>query len=56
MTSTIEYQLKLELPSYISVQKSDQFRFLGNFPPTPSPKLTLTLISHLGQNDGFGEG
>ena len=22
----------------------------------PSPKLTLTLTSHLGQNDGLGEG
>ena len=35
----------------------DQFMFLGNCPPTPpSPKLTLTSTSHLGQNDGLGEG
>ena len=25
-------------------------------PTYPSPKLTLTLSSHLGQNDGLGEG
>ena len=25
-------------------------------PTYPSPKLTLTLTSHLGQNDGLGEG
>ena len=34
---------------------TDQFSFQGNCPPTvlyPSPKLTLTLASHLGQNDG----
>ena len=24
--------------------------------PYPSPELTLTLTSHLGQNDGLGEG
>ena len=53
MTSTVEYQLKLELPLYISVQKSDQFRFWET--AYPSPKLTLTLHSHSGQNDGFGE-
>ena len=35
---------------------SDQFRFPGNLPTYPSPKLTLTLTSHLGQNDGLGEG
>ena len=35
---------------------SDQFRFPGNLPTYPSHKLTLTLNSHLGQNDGLGEG
>ena len=31
--------------------------FWGNCPPTPpSPKLTLTLTSHLRQNDILGEG
>ena len=29
----------------------------GNLVPTyPSPKLTLIVISHLGQNDGLGKG
>ena len=32
-------------------ERRDQFRFLGNCPPTP-PLLT----SHLGQNDGLGKG
>ena len=29
---------------------------LLQLPTYPSPKLTLTLTSHLGQNDGLGEG
>ena len=28
----------------------------GKLPTYPSPKLTLTLTSHLAQNDGLGEG
>ena len=32
----------------------DQFRFMGNCPPTPP--LTLTFASHLGQNVGLREG
>ena len=28
----------------------------GKLPTYPSPKPTLTLTSHLGQNIGFGEG
>ena len=28
----------------------------GQLPTYPSPKLTLTLTSHLGQNVGLGEG
>ena len=28
----------------------------GKLPTYPSPKLTLTLTSHLGKNDGLGEG
>ena len=28
----------------------------GKLPTYPSPMLTLTLTSHLGQNDGLGEG
>ena len=28
----------------------------GKLPTYPSPKPTLTLTSHLGQNDGLGEG
>ena len=35
---------------------SDHYTFLGNCPPTPFPKLTLTLTSHLGQNVALGEG
>ena len=34
----------------------DQFRFLGKLPTYPSPKPTLSLTSHLGQNVGLGEG
>ena len=29
--------------------------YLGNFPSTPSPKLTLTPVCHLRQNVGLGE-
>ena len=39
-----------------AVGVSDQCRFLGNCSPTPPPKSTLTLTSHLGHNVGFGEG
>ena len=28
----------------------------GKLPTYPSPMLTKTLTSHLGQNDGLGEG
>ena len=28
----------------------------GKLPNYPSAKLTLTLTSHVGQNDGLGEG
>ena len=38
------------------IEKSDEFWFLGKLPTYPSPKLTLTLTSHLGENDGLGEG
>ena len=34
----------------------DQFKVSGKLPTYPSPKLTSTLDSRLGQNDGFGEG
>ena len=38
-------------------EQTDQFKFLGNCPPVdPSPKLTLTLTSHLGQKFELGEG
>ena len=40
----------------VKVKSLDQFRFLGNCPPTNSPKLTLTLTSYLGQTVGLGEG
>ena len=38
------------------IEKSDQFWLPGKLPTYPSPKLTLTLTSHLGENDGLGEG
>ena len=31
-------------------------KFINNGINYPSPKLTLTLTSQLGQNDGLGEG
>ena len=34
----------------------DQFRFPRKPPTYPSPKLTLSLSSHLGRNVGLGEG
>ena len=34
----------------------DHHTFLGNCLPYPSPKLTLTITPHLGQNVGLGEG
>ena len=37
---------------YIVTLAVDQFRPLGNCPPAPSPYLTLTLSSHLGENVG----
>ena len=38
------------------IENKDQCRFLGNCPLYPSPKTTLTLTSHLGQNVGLGKG
>ena len=38
------------------IEKSDQIWFPGKLPTYPSPKLTLTLTSHIGENDGLGEG
>ena len=36
----------------------DHYTFLGDCPsdPSPKPKLTLIITSHLGQNVGLGEG
>ena len=34
----------------------DHSTFSGNLPTYSSPKPTLTLTSHLGQNVGLGEG
>ena len=42
-------------PLNVTVANWD-FRFLGKLPTYPFPMLTLTLTSHLGQNDGIGEG
>ena len=42
---------------YLKVKnKRDHYTFLGKLPTYPSPKPTLTLTSHLGQNVGLGEG
>ena len=36
-------------------EQTDQFRFLGNCPPTPPLRKTLTITSNLGQNVGLGD-
>ena len=42
---------------YLKVKhKRDHYTFLRKLPTYPSPKPTLTLTSHLGQNVGLGEG
>ena len=50
----------VRLPSYAVYLKvkhqRDHYTFLGKVPTYPSPKPTLTLTSHLGQNVGLGEG
>ena len=43
-----------EFLSVILVKVMDKVS--GKLPTYPSPKLTLTLNSHFGQNDGLGEG
>ena len=43
--------------SHLKVKhKRDHYTFLGKLPTYPSPKPTLPLTSHLGQNVGLGEG
>ena len=37
-------------------QELGAFYISGKLPTYPSPKPTLTLTSHLGQNAGLGEG
>ena len=39
-----------------SVVSRGSLKVSGKLPTYPSLKLTLTLTSHLGQNDGLGEG
>ena len=62
----ISFFLKIEMISAVlismekvvqEIEKSDQFWFPGKLPTYPSPKLTLTLTCHLGENenDGLGE-
>ena len=65
-----EFEWELSKRGFVKVAVSSAVRLgegpLGQLPrinyvarklPTyPSPKLTLTLTSHLGQNDGLGEG
>ena len=47
----------LALLKQATKELKDQFRFLGNCPPTPPLRfMRLTLTSHLGQNDGLVEG
>ena len=38
------------------MMRSKSLLISGNLPTYPSLKRTLTLTSHLGQNDGLGEG
>ena len=38
------------------VELMSTFCFTGELPTYPSPKPTLILTSHLGQNVGLGEG
>ena len=48
--------------SYFNAMPAKITRIVGSFyvsgklPTYPSPKLTLTLTSHLGPNAGLGEG
>ena len=39
-----------------STKKLGSIKVSGKLPTYPSPKLTLTLTSHLGENLGLGEG
>ena len=40
----------------LKVRNFESFNVSGKLPSYPSPKPTLTLTSHLGQNVGLGEG
>ena len=41
---------------FFNSQELRSFCVSGKLPTYPSPKPTLTLTSHLGQNAGLGEG
>ena len=41
---------------FFNSQELRSFYVSGKLPTYPSPKPTLTLTSHLGQNAGLGEG
>ena len=45
----------MQLDSSVNEKKADQFKFLGNCPPTP-PLITLTLTCYVGQNVSLGDG
>ena len=47
---------KVEVVRRERVRVRDHHTFLGKLPTHLSPKPTLTLTSHLGQNVGLGEG
>ena len=50
MTNVIEDELDK------NKEKKGSIKVSGKLPTYPSPKLTLTLNSYFGQNDGLGEG
>ena len=49
MTNVIEDELDKN-------KEKGSIKVSGKLPTYPSPKLTLTLNSYFGQNDGLGEG
>ena len=44
------------MPQFPCANNNRSLHISGKLLPYPSPKLTLTLTSHLSQNVGLGEG
>jgi len=55
-TSNLQAFEEFVSPKGGALEDWDHYTFLGNCPCYPSPKPTLTLTPHLGQNVGLGEG